>query len=110
MKIKKILIIILASAILVLIGTSALATNVGMPANVSRTSLMFCSPTPTPTLKPTPTQPPPPPDGGTDICICLIWIAITIIAFVLGILVGYCIKKCRRKKRHNPCFKDDDYC
>jgi hypothetical protein len=86
----------------------------GDPADVSHTSLIFCPPfmpTPTPTPMPTSTPtPPPPPNGGIDICICLIWIAIAIISFILGILVICCIKKCRKKKHHNPCFKDNDFC
>lgn len=85
----------------------------GDPADVSHTSLIFCPPfMPTMTPTPTPTMPPPPPpNGGIDICICLIWIAISVIAFILGILVICCIKKCCHKKRHhNSCFKDDDFC
>lgn len=86
-------------------------TPSGNPADVSHTSLIFCPPfMPTSTPTPTPTTPPIPPDGGIDLCICLIWIAISVIAFIVGILVVCCIKKCCRKKHYNPCFKDNDYC
>jgi hypothetical protein len=77
----------------------------GLPADVSHTSFIFCPPF----MPITPTPSPPPPDGEMKICLSLIWIAISILAFIVGILIICCIKKSCHKKHHNPCFKDSDF-
>ncbi len=118
----KILVIILAIAIVVLIAALIISSNMKPAQMVDNVQVKCetpaettpCTPEPTteptpdpttePTCKPTCTPiPTPTPKPPIDrVCICLIWMAISVIAFILGILLCVCIHKlcCKRHGRY----------